>query len=111
MPILIATLGLKVQGGAIGADNYCIGVFQKQINKILVDLASLEQILHLHLRVKQAVYCCNGRVSYFLWLVQLPVTTGPAQRFNTAMAEFFCRTLLFPRSKDMGAHEVLYMLA
>ena len=43
-PIPVATLGLvKVLGGAFGADDYCVGVFQQQVDKILVDLASLEK--------------------------------------------------------------------
>ena len=70
-------------------------VLSSKIDRILGNFDLLEQILHCHLLSKLAIYCCNRRPSYFLWLVQLRISSGEAQRFDATMAEFFRETLSF----------------
>ena len=55
----------------MGTDAFCTGGFQKQVEHILTDLTSLDYIPHCHLSSKVAIYCCNGRLSYFMRLANL----------------------------------------
>ena len=109
--IPVAREGLKVLGGAVGTDAFCTGVFQKQVERILTDLARLDDIPHRHLRSKLAIYCCNGRLSYFMRLANLQTSLPEAQRFDQAMAAFFRQTLRFPPPGQYGMRYALYELA
>ena len=107
--IPVAREGLKVLGGAVGTDAFCTQVLSSKMDRILGDLDLLEQIPHRHLRRKLAIYCCNGRPSYFLRLAQLRLSSGEAQRFDATMAEFFRETLRFPPSDNYGLQALIHI--
>ena len=81
------------------------------MERILTDLARLDDIPHRHLRSKLAIYCCNGRLSYFMRLANLQTSLPEAQRFDQAMATFFRQTLRFPPPGQYGMRYALYELA
>ena len=74
------------------------------MERILTDLARLHDIPHRHLRSKLAIYCCNGRLSYFKRLANLQTSLPEAQLFDQAMAAFFRQTLRFPPPGQYGMH-------
>ena len=84
--IPVAREVLKVLGGAIGTDAFCIHVLSSKMDRILGNLNLLEQIPHRDLWSKLAIYCCNGCLSYFLRLAQLRISSGETQRFDVTMA-------------------------
>ena len=106
--IPVAREGLKVLGGVVGTNVFCTHVLSSKMDRILGDLNLLEQILHCHLLSKLAIYCCNGRPSYFFRLAQLRISSGEAQRFDTTMAEFFRETCRFQPSDNYGLHAAAY---
>ena len=106
--IPVAAGGLKVLGGAIAESAFCTAVFQKQVNRALEDLVRLKGVPHLHIRAKQAIYCVNGCLSYYMRLVLLSISEPQAKLFDEAMAGFFRQLLCFPGQEEYGEHGDLY---